>query len=636
MKRLLLAFALLLPRAAVAETWVPVGGPTGGDARELAADPRDPRVVYLGTSDGLLYRSDDAGASWRRLAPGFPLRGMSLDEIAVSPTGDVYVGYWEVAGIGGGVAKSTDGGRTFVLLGGIAGESVRALALAPSNPDVVWVGTISGVFCSHDAGATWKRSSPQGHAGLRNVESVAVDPADPSVVYAGTWHLSWKTADGGRNWGPAHAGIIDDSDIFTLSVDRRNRQTVYATACSGIYRSADAGARWAKLRGIPASGRRTRSFAQDPERPDTLYAGTTEGLWVSEDNASSWRVTTDKDIVVNSVLVLPGGGVLIGTEGAGVLRSTDGGRSWSASNDGFTERFVSRLVFDARGNRVLAAVALDRYHGGVLTAPRVEGPWSRLAPGLEGREVLSVAIAEQSVLAGTDDGVFLATEGRWQRLPTLIAGLDAHPRVADVAAGPDHTYLAATSDGLLRSADAGRSWERRTLGAARSVTALAASPRDAHLVLAATPLGVFRSEDAGATWAGPASFAETTIRSLALLPADDRVVFAMTAKGLYKSVDRGQSWYRRGGGLPLSDITSLAMGAEGRVLYATDFTLGGVYRSDDAGDAWRRVATDGLLSDRVWAVALDPAAPGRLLAAMPSGGLQALVTTPPPQSTAAP
>ena len=91
MKRLVLSLALLLPRSTAAQTWVPVGGPTGGDARELAADPRDPRILYLGSSDGLLYRSEDAGSSWHRLAPGFPLRGMSLDEIAVSPAGDVYV-----------------------------------------------------------------------------------------------------------------------------------------------------------------------------------------------------------------------------------------------------------------------------------------------------------------------------------------------------------------------------------------------------------------------------------------------------------------------------------------------------------------------------------------------------------------
>src|SRR5687767_7362522 len=116
-RRLAAAAALVLfPLAgsASSQTWVPVG-PPGGDVRSLAADPRDPRRIYLGTANGLLYRSDDAGARWRRLTPGFPRRGVSLDDIVVDPRGHVFVGFWEVGGDGGGVAHSADGGKTFAI-----------------------------------------------------------------------------------------------------------------------------------------------------------------------------------------------------------------------------------------------------------------------------------------------------------------------------------------------------------------------------------------------------------------------------------------------------------------------------------------------------------------------------------------
>src|SRR5256885_1935443 len=109
-----LAAGLLTPAAARA-AWVSVG-PPGGDVRSLAYDPREPSVVYLGTADGVLYRSDDAGDHWRRLEPGFPQRGQSLDEIAVDARGRVWVAFWELGGPGGGVARSEDGGRTFNLL----------------------------------------------------------------------------------------------------------------------------------------------------------------------------------------------------------------------------------------------------------------------------------------------------------------------------------------------------------------------------------------------------------------------------------------------------------------------------------------------------------------------------------------
>ena len=147
----LVGAGLLGAPAAVAQSWSPVG-PPGGDVRSLVTDPHDPRIVYLGTGSGSVYRSDDSAVHWLRLLPGFPLADASLDDLVVDPAGVLYAGYWEVHGPGGGVARSDDGGRTFVVLPGIAGQAVRALALAPSNPQVLVAGTLTGVFRSRDAG----------------------------------------------------------------------------------------------------------------------------------------------------------------------------------------------------------------------------------------------------------------------------------------------------------------------------------------------------------------------------------------------------------------------------------------------------------------------------------------------------
>jgi len=66
---------------------------------------------------------------------------------------------------------------------------------------------------------------------------------------------------------------------------------------------------------------------------------------------------------------------------------------------------------------------------------------------------------------------------------------------------------------------------------------------------------------------------------------------------------------------------------DGRTIYASDFTWGGIFRSVDGGSSWDRMPTDGLASDRVWTLGLDPAAPERLLAAASAGGLHRLVST---------
>jgi photosystem II stability/assembly factor-like uncharacterized protein len=608
---------VLAASSAAAQSWAPIG-PPGGDVRALAVSPREPNVVYLGTAEGVLYRSDDRGSRWQRLHPGFPIAGMSLDNIVVTPEGEVLVGYWSVSGSGGGVATSRDRGRTFEIFPGIAGESVRALAISNAAPRRIVAGTLSGVFSSRDGGRSWERISPKDHADIRNIESVAFDPLDPNVIYAGTWHLPWKTTDGGRTWKLIASGMISDSDVFTLTFDAQNPRTLYATACSGIFRSLDAGARWARIRGIPSSSRRTRAFAQDPERAERLYAGTTEGLWVSEDGGSTWTLRTKTDVVVNSIVLLPGGSVLLGCDGIGVLRS-DGEAPFTAANTGFSSRFVSHLLRDGANKRWLVALSGDRHHGGVLWAPQPEGPWSRLAPGLERREVVSLNVAADSVLAGTDDGLFVLPAGQtaWRRLPTLAAGSELHPRVAGALSPSPGVLLVATDKGLLRSSDGGRAWTVQPLGSARLVTAL--SELAEGLILAATPLAVYRSEDQGVTWRfhsdGP------PMRSLSLVqsPRDRLLLLAGTAGGLYRSTDEGRTWSACWG-LPQSDITGLAFHSDGRSVYAADFARGGLFRSDDTGVSWRAFSTDGLRPDRVWSVVVDDGE-ARLIAATASGGL---------------
>jgi photosystem II stability/assembly factor-like uncharacterized protein len=626
---LLLVLLFLAARAAGSETWVSVG-PPGGDVRSLAADPRDPRLVYLGSADGVLYRSEDAGGRWERPSPGFPRRGVSLDDLVVGADGTLFVGFWPLEGEeGGGVARSDDGGRTFRLLSGLAGEGVRALAMAPGDTRVLVAGTQSGVHRSEDAGASWRRISPEGHPEIRNVNSVAIDPRDDRVVYVGTWHLPWKTADTGASWRPVRSGMIADSDVMTLSFDRRDPDTVFATACTGIYRSRNGGGLWSRLRGIPAASRRTRAFAQDPSRPDTLYAGTTEGLWRSVDGSSSWGLLTARELVVNAVLPLPGGVVLLGGEGVGVLRSTDDGRTWAASNEGFSSRFVTRLL-STPGGRVLAGIGHDRRHGGVLSASPPFGAWAPLGPGLEGREVLSLAVAgegqEEVVLAGTDDGVFLHSRrlGAWRRLSTVVGGLEVHPRVLHLAMAPPGLIAAATPRGLLVSRDGGETWERHLLGLAGQVSGVALSDREPVVLAAATPLGFFLSDDAGRRFVQVSgAVAGAPVRSLAFLPGGARVLFGTTPAGLLRSSDGGRNWTRAGGGLPLSDITGLAFGADGSV-FASDFRQGGVYRSADGGLSWSLLPGEGLSGERVWALAVGAGPEGRLLAATAASGLREL------------
>jgi len=210
----LLGLFLCLPLRA--EKWIFLG-PDGGDARSLAYDPRNPDHVFLGTSTGSVFVSTDGGQSWSRFAHLGSGDNYVLDHIIIDPRNPtiIFASAWNVENNkAGDVFRSRDGGDTWTALPAMHEKSVRALAMAPSDSNVLISGTLEGVYRSQDGGDNWQRISPANHAEIKNVESIAIDPKNPNLIYAGTWHLAWKTADGGITWRHIDQGMVDDSGFI--------------------------------------------------------------------------------------------------------------------------------------------------------------------------------------------------------------------------------------------------------------------------------------------------------------------------------------------------------------------------------------------------------------------------------------
>jgi len=200
--------------------------------------------------------------------------------------------------------------------------------------------------------------------------------------------------------------------------------------------------------------------------------------------------------------------------------------------------------------------------------------------------------------------------------------------VTDLVAPGPGILIAATSKGILRSGDGGRGWTRPAPGPAGAVGALIQSPSDPRTVLAAAADGIFRSEDVGAHWSRVAEPLGVEAHALAFLPGDDRVLFATTSGGLYRSDDGGAGWQRVDGGLPHSDLAGIVADGASGTLYVSDFSWGGVFRSADDGATWQRMPTDGLASDRVWTLGVEPGSSGRLVVAAAAGGMHVLSPAP--------
>ena len=620
---LALLFALLFGTAG--ETaWEPVG-PFGGGVRSLVRDPANPDRMYLGTHTGQIYVTTDGAKSWARL-PGFaPPGNWVVDDLLVDAKDPnvLYAGMWSLGLGGGGIYKSTDGGRSWTELVGMAGQPVRALTMPASDPRILVAGTRDGVFRSDDAGERWRRISPLGHPEIRTLESVAMDPRNPDVIYVGTWHLPWKTTDGGASWTSIHKGMIDDSDVFSLAVNPSDPNNLYIGACSGIYRTDTAAAEWKKMQGIPQSSRRTHTLVLDPRDPSIVYAGTTEGLWRSPNGGQSWSRLTPQTWVINTVVLDPRDPqhFYLAMDSLGIMETRDGGKTFQEANRGFAQRQVSRLVADpSEPGRFYAALLHNGAHGGVYTTTDSGTSWQQLSTGLGGRDVRSLLLLRQSalrLLAATPDGVFeyspergvWQSQSRWE-IPAGKPGAPAAtvPIWDLFQRRSDEPIYAATARGLFESRD-GRDWRKLALSPnPGSVYAVATLGHDGRTIVAATADATVISRDGGRSWspldlgAGPA----LRVHRIATHPANPDVLFVGTSLGLFRSTDAGQNWERFGRGVPFSPVMEIVISPE-NPRHVIVGGAAGVFQSLDGGDRFgRAVDGEGLDTFPVHSLAFHP------------------------------
>ncbi len=603
--------AIAVPASAnlPSKAWSSVG-PDGGDARSFAADPKNPRHLYLGTLSSWIYESTDAGGSWRRLAQLGTGDDLAVDNIFVdsSDPKTIVAGVWQVDERGGGIYISHDSGKSWVPAPGMNGQSVRALAQAPSNPKMYVAGTLSGVYRSQDGGLHWAQISPAGSNELHEIESVAIDPVDTNIVYAGTWHLPWKTTDSGAHWSNIKQGLIDDSDVFSIIIDPHTPSVVYASACSGIYKSDTGGGVFHKVQGIPSTARRTRVLMQDPTNGSIVYAGTTEGLYKTASSGTDWTRLTGPDVIINDVFVDPSNDqhLLLATDRSGVLASQDGGKTFSNANSGFSQRLVQTLLLDRKQPGTLyAGVLNDKIYGGVFVSKDDGASWQQQAEGLNGRDVFVLAQApDGGIYAGTNDGIAKLADGKWQATGDLVTHtshkvvvrekkrrvtrtVDSAKKAGTIQGrvnGLDfdpHGWYAATAKGVYRSTDSGASWEQTILPPAeyRYVDALGSR------VIAGQRNSLMLSEDSGMNWKPvPLPSGLSGINALAL--SADGALWTGGREGVFFSKDAGATWNPIKN-LPLGEVGGLDYDPSLKRVLVSSRTSTSIFGVDASGSPWK-------------------------------------------------
>jgi photosystem II stability/assembly factor-like uncharacterized protein len=340
--------------------WRNVGPFRGGRATAVAGSPTQPHTFYMGTAGGGIYKTTDAGTRWINVSDGF-LKTSSVGALAVAPSDPdiVYAGMGEDTArantlhSGDGIYKSTDGGRSWRHLGLDATEVISRILIDPKSPDIVYVAAqgalyaptdARGVYRTRDGGQTWERVLFVGKTA--GVADLSMDPADPRVLYAAVW-------DHQRHpWALRQFG-----------------------AASGLYKSSDGGESWTRIDdGLPKTIGKIGVAVS--ARPETIYSivqadpNSESGLYRSIDAGSHWTlVNSERELTVRAfyytkVFTDPKDPDKLWIPNITLYRTIDGGKTFTritAPHSDHHEMWVNpqRPLIVAEANDDGAMISLD-------------------------------------------------------------------------------------------------------------------------------------------------------------------------------------------------------------------------------------------------------------------------------------
>jgi photosystem II stability/assembly factor-like uncharacterized protein len=506
---------------------------------------------------------------------------------------------------------------------------VWSVALWPADPHVMAAGTADGVYLSSDAGGTWKRISPEDDKELRPVVSLAFHPYDRQTLYAGTTHLPWRTNDGGLTWTSIHDGMLDDSDVFSITPDPGHPDVVLASACSGVYRSYDAGKLWSRLP-TPLGAFRVYLVTRDPRNSQIIFAGTTTGLLRSVNGGGAWtKVSTN---VVKSIAFDPTDAkrVYAASTNAGILRSNDEGLTFENSNQGFSDHNLTTLI--GAGGVLYTSAIYEGASSDVFRSDDQGRTWVPVAAhGGENFRFVRAAPGHPNLLfAATLRGLLKSADGghTWTHIPSpggrAVRALDVLPSSASpphAAAIPE--IFAATDSGLFRTANEGVVWKPVPLAGAAdkaSPTIQWIESSGVAALAAGSDRAAYLSTDGGKTWTACARPLEAAQwYGLASDSKPDGVALAATSHGLFRSTDGCRSWAPASTGA--SGTVSLVISHPSRPETFVAAQGGRLLVSSDGGMVWHELDPQGREVTYPSALVILPSSPQELFTLLPRRGV---------------
>jgi photosystem II stability/assembly factor-like uncharacterized protein len=307
--------------------WRSIGPYRGGRTKSATGVPGQPNIFYIGAVNGGVWKSTDYGNTWKPIFDDQPTGSIGAVAVAPSDPNVLYVGSGEGLqrpdlSVGDGIYKSTDAGKTWTHLGLQDGQQIPQIIIDPHNPDRLFVAVLGhpygpneerGIFRSTDGGRTFQKVlyKDENTGGI----DLAFDPSNANHLYAVLWEA---------RQGPWENGVFTGPN-------------------SGLFESTDGGDTWHQLtKGLPTfdEGLGRIGIAVAPSNPQRMFATVqareNDGLYRSDDAGQSWYKATENTNIVTrgddfaEVKVDPKNPDIVYTASIVTWKSTDGGKTFHA------------------------------------------------------------------------------------------------------------------------------------------------------------------------------------------------------------------------------------------------------------------------------------------------------------------
>lgn len=653
-------------------------GKRGLSIDNLIIDPRNTQIMYAGTwdtdssmnNDMGVYKSEDAGATWKLLKD---TKGVHIFAVTISPSDSNFL----LAGSKTSVLRSINAGKDWEKIetdGYPDIRNINSVAVDPRSNEMIYAGTNHLPWQTSDGGKTWKRNVT-GMVDDSDIMGITIDQKDPKLVYVNACSGIYRSTTAGQQWTKIPGIPFSSRRTYAFLPHPTQPNVIFAGTSEGLWRSKDGGKRWMLL---TSKNIVLRSIVIHPDKPNRVIIATDDfGVQISNDLGDNFTDANNGFINRHILAFMPDSvdrgrllaSVYHDSTAGSVFASNDGGETWEPSSKGLGVRDVftfhqsvanPSVVYAGTNSGVYRsndrgaswafvgkeAVKVEKPEKKPVVRPKAK---KRVAVVIPTNDNAATPIASSSSVIGRYQTVAVQkkSSGKTQsrkpaakkpvaeaaeEQPMGPALFTLNKQVDGIAEFVDSegrtVLLAATSDGLYKTLDETRGWEKvyisgyDSYGRVFSISTHKGIPGKIYI---GTRQGLYVSTDFAATWTyldkGPT---DATVKAISQAANDPDNILIGTNQFVYRSTNGGKTWIKKGGGLPAGDYTAAIINPyKSDEMMVAEYSKGGIYRSRDKGVSWEKI--DGELpSSRVWALTFDPFERDRVYAGSFSSGVYIL------------